>query len=172
MTKPDADRTTDGFNAALVSERPPLYRKALFLSRDRDVAEDLTQETIARALTRRAQFRAGTNLGAWLGTILYNLFIDHRRLGRRMMPLTMDVEAPAPPPPERTGWLSMDNVRAAVATLPAWQRAIFELAYFERRSYIEIAQRFAIPLSTVGTRLLRTRGKVRRHLECLLDAAA
>ena len=72
-------QVADSFTADLVDLRRPLYQRALFLAQDRTAAEDLLQETLERALLCRDRFRAGSNLGAWVFSIMRNLFIDGRR---------------------------------------------------------------------------------------------
>jgi len=69
----------DSFIADLVDLRRALHQRALFLAQDRTAAEDLLQETLERALQSRDRFREGSNLGAWVFSIMRNLFIDGRR---------------------------------------------------------------------------------------------
>jgi RNA polymerase sigma-70 factor, ECF subfamily len=69
----------DTFIAELVDLRHALHQRALFLAQDRTAAEDLLQETLERALQSRDRFRQGSNLGAWVFSIMRNLFIDGRR---------------------------------------------------------------------------------------------
>lgn len=191
----------DTFTRELLDLRRSLYQRALFLAQDRTAAEDLTQETLERALQSRERFRRGSNLGAWLFSILRNLFIDGRR--RRAIHARLEQKAfamigcepigggaGAGTPDEEARWfeagrvelapdeanprspldvITIDDVNAVVATLPARQQEIFALAYDDHLSYRQIAVRLGIPLSTTGTRLLRARARVRRQLERLHD---
>jgi RNA polymerase sigma-70 factor, ECF subfamily len=184
----------DTFTADLVDLRRALQQRALFLAQDRTAAEDLLQETLERALQSRDRFREGSNLGAWVFSIMRNLFIDGRR--RRAIRARLEQKAfwlgelePAPREleldddpghaecgridPRATDWetvtpldvITSADVDAAVAMLPPAQQEIFTLAYGVRLSYREIATKLGIPPSTTGTRLLRVRAKVRRRLE-------
>jgi RNA polymerase sigma factor (sigma-70 family) len=191
----------DTFTTELLELRRSLYQRALFLAQDRTAAEDLTQETLERALQSRERFRCGSNLGAWLFSILRNLFIDGRR--RRAIHARLEQKAvsmlggdprsgtPGGGAPEDDArWVeagrielgpderipcspldvvTVDDVNAVVATLPAPQQEIFALAYGDHLSYRQIALRLGIPLSTTGTRLLRARAKVRRQLQRIYD---
>ena len=184
----------DTFVADLVDLRRALHQRALFLAQDRTAAEDLLQETLERALQSRDRFREGSNLGAWVFSIMRNLFIDGRR--RRAIRARLEQKAfwlgELEPPPrdlERdddaghpecgridhgaSDWetvspldvITSADVDEAVAMLAPAQREIFTLAYSVRLSYREIATKLGIPPSTTGTRLLRVRAKVRRRLE-------
>ncbi len=184
----------DTFIADLIELRRALHQRALFLAQDRTAAEDLLQETLERALQSRERFREGSNLGAWVFSIMRNLFIDTRRrrairarleqkafwLGELEPPARdpehdddpryvevgrLDVGASDPGAPTPLDLITSADVDAAVATLPAAQQEIFMLAYGIRLSYREIATKLGIPPSTTGTRLLRVRAKVRRRLE-------
>jgi RNA polymerase sigma-70 factor (ECF subfamily) len=190
----------DTFIAELVELRRALHQRALFLSQDRTAAEDLLQETLERALQSRDRFREGSNLGAWVFSIMRNLFIDGRRrrairarleqkafwLGEMELPARepeRDDEAPRyaecgridvgvsdPGALTPLDVITSDDVEAAVAMLPPAQQEIFMLAYGVRLSYREIAIKLGIPASTTGTRLLRVRAKVRRRLERVYEA--
>ena len=72
-------RAPDTFIGDLIELRRALHQRALFLTQDRTAAEDLLQETLERALQSRERFRDGSNLGAWVFSIMRNLFIDGRR---------------------------------------------------------------------------------------------
>jgi RNA polymerase sigma factor (sigma-70 family) len=84
-------RDPDAFVDQLVTLRRALYQRGLFLEQDRTAAEDLTQETIERALQARHRFHVGSNLGAWVFSIMRNLFIDRRR--RRAMHARLEERA-------------------------------------------------------------------------------
>ena len=91
--------SADDFATELVGLRRTLYQRALFLTQDRNAAEDLAQATMERALVSRARFQSGTNLRAWLLLMMRNLFIDGRR--RAVFQVTanvVDEESAAPAP--------------------------------------------------------------------------
>jgi len=195
-------QAADTFTRELIDLRRPLFQRALFLAQDRTAAEDLTQETLERALVSRERFRRGSNLGAWVFSIMRNLFIDGRR--RRAIRARLEQKAfwsDVTEPPGHGGEhdpqaprgadvcrydvclaepealtpldiLTIDDVNRAVATLAPAQQEIFALAHGERLSYREIAARLGIPASTTGTRLLRVRTKVRRLLQRVYEERA
>jgi len=158
----------DDFAAEIAGLRRDLYLRALFLAQDPFAADDLVQEAIERALLARARFQRGTHLKAWLGQILRNLFIDARRraLTRARFEHEGEIEEPtAAPSGSLFEVLSGDDVASALARLDTAQRQVFMLACLEGRTYQEIAARIGVPVSTVGTRLLRAKRKLRRMLE-------
>jgi RNA polymerase sigma-70 factor (ECF subfamily) len=173
----------DSFIDQLVELRRPLYRRALFLAQDRTAAEDLIQETMEKALHARHRFLSGSNLGAWLFSIMRNLFIDGRR--RRAVHGRMEQNAYWLSPAEEStamdetpegdlpcgllDLVAVDDVMAVVAALAPAQREIFTLAYIDRLTYRDIARRLGIPVSTTGTRLLRVRAKVRARLQGVIE---
>lgn len=157
----------DPFAAALVNAREQLRGYAMFLTRDHAEADDLVQETFARALVNRRQFATGTNLKAWTTSIMRSRFLDDRRrtaIRRRVQDLL-----PRPVPSiaidRRLELLSMADVEDAVAKLPPDNGLLFRLAHMDGWSYQRLSIRFDIPVNTVGTRLRRLRQKVRVTLE-------
>jgi RNA polymerase sigma-70 factor (ECF subfamily) len=158
----------DPFADELARLRPTLRTRALLLLQNEAAADDLVQDTMERALANRHQFRSGTNLKAWTGSVMRNLFID----GWRKTAMHHDVD-----PDDLAGdvgeWdevgpidlLVTDDVRAAVARLPPRQREMFDLAYFQGLAHREIAERFQLPGSTVGTSLFRAKAKLRKMLQ-------
>ena len=163
----------DDFAIELVGLRRTLYQRALFLTQDRNAADDLAQATVERALVSRARFQSGTNLRAWLLLMMRNLFIDGRR--RAVFQVTANVvdEESAAPAPDAdlspVDLLSSDDVAEAAALLCHEQREIFTLAYVERLSYREIAGRLGISPNATGGRLFRVRTRMRRLLEIIFE---
>lgn len=161
------------FATELVALRRTLYQRALFLTQDRNAADDLAQATMERALVSRARFQSGTNLRAWLLLMMRNLFIDGRR--RAVFQATgnvVDEESAAPAPDAMLSpgdLLSSDDVAEAATLLCEEQREIFTLAYVERLSYREIAGRLGISPNATGGRLFRVRTRMRRLLEIIFE---
>lgn len=157
-----------------------LYAVALSLTRNPTDAEDLTQNTLVKALRFHDKFREGTYIKAWLLTILRNTFInEYRRRARRpsFVELTgaeaapettpeRDVPAVAqgPAAPELLELLD-DNVRHALESLPQDFRQAVIMADLEERSYKEIADTMGCPIGTVMSRLFRGRRLLREQLE-------
>lgn len=168
-----SDTAANDFATEVIGLRRTLYQRALFLTQDRNAADDLAQATMERALVSRARFQTGTNLRAWLLLMMRNLFIDGRR--RAMFQSTGNVveEESAAPPPDAAlspvDLLSSDDVAEAATLLCHEQREIFTLAYVERLSYREIAGRLGISPNATGGRLFRVRTRMRRLLEIIFE---
>ncbi|HET6346109.1 MAG TPA: sigma-70 family RNA polymerase sigma factor [Myxococcota bacterium] len=184
---PAATSTTDDgltFEDLLEGQLDGLYRAALGYTRNATQAEDLTHDTVLRALRYRSGFRMGTNFKAWIYTILTNTFIERYRRRQRERQVLEDVEhhdaetafwsAPAREAGQdvEESYLQdtlSDDVLAALNTLPDHMRTVVVLREFEDLSYKEIADVLDCPAGTVMSRLFRAR----RMLEPLLaDVAA
>lgn len=157
------------FATAVMQHWTALSTYAQMLARERTAAEDLTQDTLERALRAEGRFREGTNLRAWLMRIMRNLFTDccRRNAVMRSVNALLAIEEAAPEPTAMSyvDLVSMADVEAALAEIEVDHRVIFELAYIKRLSYGAIAQQLRIPVSTVGTRLWRAKAKLRRALK-------
>jgi RNA polymerase sigma-70 factor (ECF subfamily) len=164
----DAETSDDArFIAELISLRTCLRLRALSWVQDGAAADDLVQEGLEKALVHRCSFHRGSNMKAWITSIMRNVFIDGWRRSAFYADIG-DQEPPAPPqcplPPDPTDLLSMSDVRTALTALTAPDRAIFERAYFDNAPRREIASDFQVPLNTIGTRLFRAKRKLRRVL--------
>ena len=170
--KPDAD--LHDFHEQLKTILPRLRVYALSLTRDRDSADDLVHDTVVKALTGRNSFQPGTNLRHWLMTIMYNLFLDRcRRLAREPRSFSLDdheVASPEPYVPEAWETITQEQIHAALADLERPFREVYELRLLENCSYDEIADKLTIPRSTVGTRLMRARTKLRQTLRAVASS--
>lgn len=158
--------------AALVPLVPALRRYARALTRDRTLADDLVQDCLERAITRRHQLRDVGNLSTWLFTILHRMTIDRlRRDTRRHGPAgyatpldRLDENALAEAPSQENGLVHQDLLRA-LAALPEEQRAVLLLVTVEGLPYAETAKVLGIPIGTVMSRLARGRDRLRRLLD-------
>jgi RNA polymerase sigma-70 factor (ECF subfamily) len=146
-----------------------LYNFACWLTHDRHEAEDLVQETYAKALKGFSSFQPGTNFRAWIYKILRNAFLTSRTglKAAATEPIEMDGEEQNLPPvketPEsillqRADW---QLVQHALEKLPVAHREVLLLCEVEEMSYQEIAATLAIPIGTVMSRLARARGALR-----------
>ena len=136
-------------------------------------ADDLVQETFARAIAARHRYRAGSNGRAWLCRILCNLAVSERRRRARDERLRTRVIALAPPavaPEPEPRALDDAGLVAALAELPACDRRILELAELEELSYREIARVLECPVGTVMSRLHRARRRLRQAARAVLPA--
>jgi RNA polymerase sigma-70 factor (ECF subfamily) len=152
-----------------------VYRTAFALCGRGEKAEDLTQDTFAKALERFGSFRLGTNCKAWLLRILRNTWIDELRHMKVVGPQVAVDEAvlSAPEHVEETAWTSaadiLDNfsdeeVIRAMKQLPDEQRLAVFLSDVERLSHGEIAEITDVAVGTVKSRTSRARIELRRTL--------
>lgn len=162
-------RQPEGFADEVVGYLPALYATALRLTRNRPDAEDLVQDTMVKALRSGHRFTPGTNLKAWLYTILHNTWKNRRRDASRV-PVATDserVEAAADvsaaggdlATPEQVLLRStLDaDLQAALDALPDVFREAVWLRDVEEFSYAEIAGMLDIPIGTVMSRISRGR---------------
>jgi RNA polymerase sigma-70 factor (ECF subfamily) len=161
------------FEAVALPHLERLFRLALWLERDRDVAEDLVQETFAQALQSFHRFEPGTNCRAWLVSILQHLRSNRRRALARL-PVLQDTEeqiaetvAYEPPTPQG---ITEEEVLIALRRLPQGFQEIILLSDVEQFSYKEIAEVLGIPMGTVMSRLHRARKLLRTELAAYANA--
>jgi RNA polymerase sigma-70 factor (ECF subfamily) len=158
--------TDEEFARAALSHIDSLYGMALRLTRRGADAEDLVQDTYLKAFRSAHQFEAGTNLKAWLFTILHNTFRNNRRHDGRS-PVDVDSEAveraagegPADQSPEQLlSRQTLDaDLQAALDALPDTFRQAVWLRDVEELSYAEIARILDVPIGTVMSRISRGR---------------
>jgi RNA polymerase sigma-70 factor (ECF subfamily) len=145
-----------------------LYSRAIRLVHTPQDAWDLVQDTFEHALRGYERFQPGTNLRVWLMTIMHHLFIDRcRRQAREPNSAPIDdndIASPEPASPRMWETITDEQIAAALADLESPFREVYELRLFGNCSYDEIAERLTIPRSTVGTRLMRARQKLKRTL--------
>jgi RNA polymerase sigma-70 factor (ECF subfamily) len=156
-----------GFDADALAHLDGLFGVAMRLTRDRADAEDLVQDTFLKAVRSAHRFEAGTNLRAWLFTILYNTFRNARRDARRD-PIEVDSEAvdqaadvavAAGADPERQLLRAArgEALRRALDDLPDAYRQAVWLRDVEDLPYAEIARVLDVPVGTVMSRISRGR---------------
>jgi RNA polymerase sigma-70 factor (ECF subfamily) len=141
---------------------PALRRYARALARDADIADDLVQDTLVRALRSEHLFE-GDEVGSWLYTILTNLNRNRlRSLARRpvLTPIE-DNDAPDLAGPEAGG----RDIERALALLVEEQRTALLLVVLEGLSYREVAEVQGVPIGTVMSRLARARAQIKTFLE-------
>ena len=162
------------FEEQVLEHMDMLHAVALRLTRNSADAEDLTQNTLVKALRFHEKFKEGTYIKAWLLTILRNTFINEYRK-RSRTPLSVELtgteaaEPAALPTGEQDRLHNMmelldDEVRLAVEELPEDFRNAVIMADLEEKSYKEIADFMGCPIGTVMSRLSRGRKILREKL--------
>lgn len=151
----------------LIAAIPRLRRYARVLTGEASRADDLVQDTLARAWEKRALWKAGTDLRAWLFTVMHNLFVNQRALARRDAANVSIDSAGAElwqlsVRPGQQAHVELNEVLLQLGRLPAEQREVLILAAVEEMRYEEIAKLLDIPVGTVMSRLSRAREKLRR----------
>ena len=164
------DRTA--FEAEVLTHLDAMYSFGLKLSRASEDAEDLVSDTVLRALERWHQYRTGTNMRAWLFTILYHVFVSRKRRieSREVQPpesttsATFDTVGEADP--ERTFYDSFvdEDVTRAIEKLPEEYRTAVVLSDLHGLRYAEIAEILSVPEGTVKSRLFRGRRILQKQL--------
>lgn len=156
---------------ALKASRMRLYRVAYAWTHNAALADDLVQETLAKALKNAAQLRDPQAQNAWLFSILANCFRDHLRRQRPMEDVD-ELELPQDDNPETEHARTeiVHKVRHAIAGLPQGQRQVVTLVDLEGFSYVQVAQILGIPSGTVMSRLCRARAALRIVLSAELGA--
>ena len=153
-----------------------LYNLARYLTRSPTDAQDLVQETYARALSASHQFTPGSNLKAWLFRILRNTFLSQYRHERHNPTVGgLDTVAPATPAPETVQWLRGDveldrlrkvvgeEIERALTSLSEEARTVI-LLDLEGLTEVEVAQVVGCAVGTVKSRLARARAALREKL--------
>jgi RNA polymerase sigma-70 factor (ECF subfamily) len=145
-----------------------LFNFAHWLTRNRDEAEDLVQETYVKALKGFSSFQPGTNFKAWIFRILRNTFLNSRTgLKAATVPLDPQDEDPALPVESETPeTILIDRaseriMQEAIDELPVAYREVLLLCEVEEMSYQEMAETLTIPIGTVMSRLSRARRALR-----------
>ncbi len=145
-----------------------LYNFAHWLTQDRAEAEDLVQETYAKALRGFSSFQAGTNFRAWMYRILRNSFLSSRTGLKMTVELDEDSSSllteSATPESLLIESANREMVQQALQELPVGFREILLLCDVEEMSYREIAETLAVPIGTVMSRLFRARAGLRVEL--------
>ncbi len=172
---------TSAFESLLVPLLPPAYGLALRMSRNREEAQDVVQESSLLAYRNFAQFQPGTNFKAWFFRIVTNCFLSRCRK-RKSEPVMVDLEdAPeiylftqaqaggmlegdADPASSLLARMDSEQVAAAIAALPEEYRVVCVLYFMEDLAYQDIAGILEVPMGTVRSRLHRGRRMLQKAL--------
>jgi RNA polymerase sigma-70 factor (ECF subfamily) len=151
-----------GFRQSIEASVPALRRYARALTRDGEIADDLVQDTLVRALRSEHLFHGG-EMRSWLYTILTNLNRNRlRSLARRPAMIAIgDNDVPDAAGPEAGG----RDIERALATLAENQRSVLLLVVLEGLTYREVAEVECVPIGTVMSRLARARSQIKAFLD-------
>jgi len=152
------------FREDLLTCIPELRRYALKLTGEHAAAEDLVQDCLERALRNADKFEPGTNLEAWLRTILKHLFFTECRCRHRRPQVELDEHDCIIPPPQ-IAHVALDEVGEAIRALTPQQCDLIQLVSIDGASYQDAADRLGVPVGTIRSRLFRAREQIRRNLE-------
>ena len=146
---------------SIVEHIPRLRRYARALVGDRHSADDLVQDTLERAWNKFHLWRSGSDLRAWLFTVMHNVFVNEVRRARNQIEQSME-EVPVVAVRATQGdALEIAEVDRMLHTLPAEQREVLLLVAVEQMSYDEVSRVLSIPIGTVMSRLSRARERMR-----------
>lgn len=152
------------FNALVEREIPRLRRYARALTRSADRADDLVQETLLRAISKSHLWQTGTDIRAWLFTIMHNHYVNMVRRAMRDE-ATVDIEQMSSSLVAVTDPTSSSQLREleeSLGRLPGEQREVILLVGLEGMSYETAAKVLSVPVGTVRSRLSRGRDALRR----------
>ena len=146
---------------------PRLRRYARALTGDATRADDLVQDTLERAWGRRHLWREGSDLRAWLFTVMHNVFLNQQRNARPAADFVeLDDSLPLSARPDGVdAQLELRDVGGALAQLPPEYREVLLLVALEEMRYEEVARVLAIPVGTVMSRLSRARERLRALMQ-------
>ena len=147
----------------LIDHLPRLRRYARALTLDMAQADDLVQDTLERALVKLDLWRPGTDLRAWLFTLMHNLFVNKVR-ANRPRETDLDEARDVPVSGGQMDALALRDIHAALGRLPTEQREVILLVGLEQFGYGEAAHILGVPLGTVMSRLSRGRERLRQLL--------
>ena len=155
------------FARQLETEIPRLRRYARALTRDVSRADDLVQSCLTRAVAKQHLWQPGTDLRAWLFTILHNQHVnDVRRSVREGVNVAVEEMAPVlTVQANAMDVLQLRDLEAAIAKLPQEQRQVILLVGLEGMRYEEVALVLGVPVGTVRSRLSRGRDQLRRLMD-------
>ena len=169
MSSPVSNSAADLPQPALLAAIPRLRRYARVLTGNPARADDLVQDTLLRAWDKRRLWRAGSDLRAWLFTIMHNVYQNQHALVRREAGnISLDAESERGPawevaqPGNQLERIELREVVELMDRLPAEQREVLLLTAVEELRYEEISAVLAIPIGTVMSRISRARDKLRR----------
>ena len=163
LESPSPGASTDSVRADMLRLLPDLRAFARFLIRDRAAADDLVQDTVVRALGALPQFQLGTNLKAWLFTILRNVFFEQtRRRRREAVALSAHLPTEEAVRPEQSDAREVRDLEQTLWRLSPVLREALVLVGAQELTYEEAARICAVPVGTMKARVSRARTELSR----------
>jgi RNA polymerase sigma-70 factor (ECF subfamily) len=156
------ENAVDDIRELIVQNIPRLRRYARAMTGNRSRADDLVQDALERAWSRRYLWRRGSDLRAWLFTIMHNIFVNQIRQNREAhghVPFDDDHDTPATAVSDQG--LAIRDLARALEQLPAEYREVVLLVGLEQMSYGEVAKVLGVPPGTIMSRLSRGRERLR-----------
>lgn len=132
--------------------------------RHREEAEDLVSEVVVTALVKRRLWVEGTNLRAWLFTIMHNTAVNEWRQFKRQESLSWEISAPPPTADPEAHAVTNDVIRA-LENMPSVQREVMQMLAIEGVQYGKASQVLGVPVGTVRSRLSRARASLRKAVD-------
>ena len=159
------ETSLDDIASLIEPQIPALRRYAVALLRDREAADDLVQDTLLRAFRNLDSFEAGTNLNAWLFTILRNIFYSaHRKRAREVEDPDGSYAARLSHHGEQEGHLHYADFLKAFAKLNAEQREALTLVVASGLQFDEAAEVMGCAVGTAKSRVIRARARLAQLL--------
>ncbi|RYY72932.1 MAG: RNA polymerase sigma factor [Gammaproteobacteria bacterium] len=157
--------STQEFNSLVLSNADGLKPFAITLTKDHETAKDLCQETLCKAFTYRDKYEPGTNIRAWLFTIMRNIFInDYRRSNRKKQVMDAVKQSISPYASSAEMSARLKEINTAIYHLPAiFKKAC--LLYLHGYKYHEIALALNEPLGTIKSRIHFAKKLLQKQIE-------
>jgi RNA polymerase sigma-70 factor (ECF subfamily) len=153
---------TDG--ELLAAQIPGLRRYARALTRNVQTADDLVQDCLERAWRKAHRWEAGTDLRAWLFTVMHNVYINGLRRKRPETEPMEHIDYEDPRPQTAEAGLQLRDLEQGLAQLSPEQREVLLLVCLEEMSYEQVAAVTGVPIGTVMSRLHRARERMRTFM--------
>lgn len=149
-------------NHPIVEHIPRLRRYARALAGDRYSADDLVQDTLERAFNKLHLWRPGSDMRAWLFSIMHNVFVNQTRSRRPEVELNSEELPAVAVKATQAERVEIAEVEKALRSLSGEQREVLLLVGVEQMTYDEVAKTLSIPIGTVMSRLSRARERLRQ----------